>query len=471
MFSTDPEAVRLTGRVVRPGDDAYPAASAAWNRRCDAAPAVIVFAQQPQDVVHAVRWARERGVELRVRSGRHSLVPGWSNVDDGLVIDVSELKGATIDAEAGTATVGAGLSQLEAVTALGRAGLATATGTEGSVGLVGATLGGGFGLLTRLFGMASDNLLAAEIVVPTDDGGAELIRVDADRHPDLLWALRGAGNGSFGVVTSLTYRVHPLDGAVYVTVHWPGLQALVPVFDLWQRSAPYADRRFTSQLEITRDGIVLIAVLAGGTADEARALLAPLLALGEPLVSVKTGAWADIYTGFQIPLAQEPANWAFRSHFAAEPFPPTAIELIGSFLATAPTAACNYFTNAFGGAVAGSAPVGGSAFAHRDAMFYAEPGAGWGARNGDTPAESDPLTRVCMDWVDEFARALRPFVHGAYVNVPNPGEADPADAYWGANAQRLRTVKARYDPQNLFLCAEGIDTRSPSHDDVPGDHR
>ena len=181
-----------------------------------------MFAQETQDVVNALAWARQNDVALRVRSGGHCL-EGWSTVDDGIVIDVSEMKSATIDAASSTATVGAGLNQLEAVTALGKAGVAAPTGTEGTVGLVGATLGGGFGLLTRGFGMASDNLLAAEIVVASGDDGAEVIIVDEQNNSDLLWALRGAGNGNFGIVTSLTYTVHPLTQTIYVTATWPGL--------------------------------------------------------------------------------------------------------------------------------------------------------------------------------------------------------------------------------------------------------
>lgn len=134
----------LTGLVVRPGDDDYSAASAGWNLLFSHRPAAVVFAYETADVVNALAWARQHGLPVRARSGRHAL-EGWNAVDDGIVIDVSEMKSATIDAAAQTATVGAGLNQMEAVTALGAAGFAAPTGTEGSVGLVGATLGGASG--------------------------------------------------------------------------------------------------------------------------------------------------------------------------------------------------------------------------------------------------------------------------------------------------------------------------------------
>lgn len=131
---------------------------------------------------------------------------GWSNVDGGIVIDVSEMKSVTIDAASGIATVGAGLNQSEAVSALGKSGFAAPTGGEGSVRLAGATSGGGLVLMTRNSGMASDNLLAAEVVVAPSSGGAEVIVADMTTNPDLVWAPRGAGNGGFGIVTSLTYK-------------------------------------------------------------------------------------------------------------------------------------------------------------------------------------------------------------------------------------------------------------------------
>jgi len=446
---------KLTGDVVRAGDPGYEAARIDFNRLYNSYPEAIVFCRETQDVVNAVTWARQNNVMLRVRSGRHCL-EGWSNVDHGIVIDVSEMKSATIDMASSTATVGAGLNQMEAVTELGRAGFAAPTGTEGTVGLVGATLGGGFGLLTRNFGMASDNLIAAEVVVASNVDGAKSIIADEKNNSDLLWALRGAGNGNFGIVTSLTYKIYPLTQTVYVTATWPGLDDLEWVFEAWQRSAPHADNRLTSQLEIHRDEILLVGVLASGSEAEATQMLAPILSVGNPDISTVNASWADTYAGFQIPIPQERANWKFFSQFVSDPFPVEAISLIGSFMSKAPTPDCNYFTNAFGGAVKASEPSGGSAFTHRNALFYAEPGAGWGTRGGGVPATADPLTAKCQAWIAEFSEALRPYVNGAYVNVPNAGMADWETAYWGPNVDRLRTIKAKYDPENVFCFEQSV---------------
>lgn len=442
----------LTGQVVRPGDADYADASRGWNHFFTHRPAAVVYALTTEDVVNALTWARQQNVSVRVRSGGHAL-EGWSGVDDGVVIDVSKIKSVTIDAQAQTATVGAGLNQLEAVTGLGAAGFAAPTGTEGSVGLVGATLGGGFGLLTRVYGMASDNLLAAEVVVASADGGAEVVIADDEHNPDLLWALRGAGNGNFGIVTSLTYRIHPLTQAIFVVATWPGLDHLEAIFEEWQRCAPYVDNRMTSQLEIEGDRVGLHAVLAGGSEADALQLLSPILAIGIPDVVVQDASWPEIYAGFQIPIEEEPANWKFTSQFITEPMPPEAVRIIAEFMAKAP-AGCNYFTNAFGGAVVASEPSSGSAFAHRGALYYAEPGAGWGVRGG-APA-SDDETAAALGWVAEMSEALAPYVNGAYVNVPNAGMPDWEHAYWGANVDRLRQIKANYDPDNVFAYEQSI---------------
>ncbi|KAB1942901.1 FAD-binding oxidoreductase [Micromonospora sp. ALFpr18c] len=444
---------KLTGRIVRPQSPDYAEASLGWDELFVRYPLVIVFAQETQDVVNALTWARQHDVALRVRSGRHSL-EGWSNVDNGLVIDVSELKDVHIDTATRTAKVGAGLNQLEAVTTLGEYDLAATTGTEGTVGLSGATLGGGFGFLTRYLGMACDNLIGAEIVVAAGANGAKVLQVDPWNHSDLLWALRGAGNGNFGIVTSLTYKVAPLKSVAYLQATWPGLDDLHRVFDAWQRTTPFADPRLGSQLEAHPDEILMFGVLAEGSEAEVRRLLAPILSIGDPEVTVQIGGWGDTYAGFQIPNEDEPAKWKFFSQFTREPFPAEAISIIREFLENSPSPDSNFFTQAFGTGAQRQEPFGGAAFPHRDALFYSEPGTGWGTRG--EPDSGDAITPIAQTWIAEFSQALRPFVDGAYVNVPNIGMAEWETAYWGRNVERLRKIKAKYDPHNVFQYEQSV---------------
>ncbi|MFK0113376.1 FAD-binding oxidoreductase [Streptomyces sp. NPDC091217] len=444
---------QLTGRIVRPEDPGYTDARLGWDQLFSHYPLVIVFAQNTQDVVNAPTWARQNNTALRIRSGRHSL-EGWSNVDAGLVIDISELKSVHIDAGARIATVGAGLNQLEAVTTLAKQNFAVPTGTEGSVGLSGATLGGGFGFLTRWLGMACDSLIGAEIVVAEGGECAQVLDVDLHHDADLLWALRGAGNGNFGIVTSLTYKLAPLKSVTYLTATWDGTSELRRIFETYQRIAPYTDSRLGTQLEAHRNQILLFAVLPEGTPAEAKRLLAPLLSIDTPKVTTQVGNRGDVYAGFQVPIENEPANWKFYSQFAKKPLPTKAIDIISSFVRTAPTDDSNYFVQAFGGNVRKS-PRGGTSFPHRDALFYAEPGVGWGKRS-DQPGICDPLTPQAQAWIAEFSQALRPFVDDAYVNVPNIGTQDWETAYWESSFDRLRRIKAKYDPNNVFQYDQSI---------------
>jgi len=444
----------LTGDVVRPGDASYTDARLGWDQLFSHYPLVIVFAQETRDVVNALTWARQHDIALRVRSGRHAL-EGWSNIDNGLVIDVSRMKSVRIDTDARIATVGAGLTQLEAVTTLAKQNFAVTTGSEGSVSLCGATLGGGLGPLNRWLGMACDSLLAAEVVVASGPGCAEVINADLQHNSDLLWALRGAGNGNFGIVTQLTYRVHPLDHLTSVQATWDGLGDLYEVFEAWQRTVPYADSRLGSEVEIGKSQIVLSAWLADGTAAQATEMLAPILSVGTPDVTVQVGNWGDFFASAQLPLDQEPANWKFFSQFVEEPFPKEAIDIIGDFMRNAPSEESNYFVDAFGGAIERE-PPGGTAFAHRDALFYGEIGAAWGTRSTE-PGVGDPLTSQAQAWTAEFSQALRPYVDGAYVNVPNVGMQGWATAYWGSrHFERLRGIKAKYDPHNVFQYEQSI---------------
>jgi FAD/FMN-containing dehydrogenase len=409
---------------------------------------VIVFAADADDVVNAIIWARENEVELRARSGRHCL-EGWSNVSDGIVIDVSQMKSTQLDPASGTVTVGAGLTQMEAVAALGEHGFAVATGGEATVGLTGATLGGGLGFLTRNYGMACDNLIAAEVVVASGADGAQAIRVDLENNSDLLWALRGAGNGNFGIVTSLICRMYPLTQVALVRAKWSGFDDFQDVFGAWQQQAPATDRRLSSVLSTGRDGTELSAVLQSGPPDEARELLAPVLSAGKPDVSVEVGSWVDAFVGLQPPPdgpVEQAKNWKFHSQFITTPFPAEAIDLVAEYSAAAPSAASDYFCSSLGGAVTHE-PPGGSAFVHRDALFYAEPGAGW---NGDE------LTPRALAWVAEFSEALQPYVNGAYVNVPNPDAVGWETAYWGEHYPRLREIKAKYDPDDVFRYEQSI---------------
>jgi FAD/FMN-containing dehydrogenase len=425
---------KLTGEVVRAGDSGYEAARTGWNRLYSRYPEAIVFRCETQDVVNAVKWAREEGIALRARSGRHSL-DGWSSVDGGLVVDVSRMKNVAIDETART--------QKETVPALGQRGFVVPTGSEGGVGLGGVVPGGGFGLLTRNLGLASDNLLAAQVVVADGSGSAKVVEATEHNNSDLLWAFRGGG-GNFGIATSYTLKLHELAQVQFAIARWTGHADLGALLRAWQRDAPVADERLTSALEVDSTAVELSAVLHGGSRQELDDELRSLLAIGEPDVTYMNDPWPTIYQ--HVDRAPDLPFWKFYSLFVTRPFPDEAIDPVVRCMASTPSAPSNFFCSSFGGAVR-HAPPGGSAFPHRDALFYCEPGAAW-----DDPA----LNSKALGWAADFWRALRPFGDGAYVNVPNAPASDWEREYYGPNRERLRQVRAKYDPENVFRFEQSV---------------
>jgi hypothetical protein len=190
--------------------------------------------------------------------------------------------------------------------------------------------------------------------------------------------------------------------------------------------------------------VELSAVLHGGSRDELDAELRSLLAIGKPEVTYMNDAWPTIYKN--VDRAPDLPFWKFYSQFVTRPFPDEAIDLVVRFMANTPSAPSNFFCSSFGGAVR-HAPPGGSAFPHRDALFYCEPGAGW-----DDPS----LNSKALGWAADFWRALRPFGDGAYVNVPNAPASDWEREYYGSNRERLPEVKAKYDPANVFCFEQSV---------------
>src|SRR5262249_24567367 len=195
---------RVVGEILLPGDDGYENARKIWNATIDKRPGVIVRCRATSDVVHAVNFARDGGIMLAVRGGGHNIA-GNALCDDGIVIDLSRMKAATVDAGARRVIIegGATLADLDAATQAH--GLATPVGINSTTGVAGLTLGGGFGWLSRKYGMTVDNLESAEVVTAS----GVVVRADTTEHPDLFWALQGGG-GNFGVVTRFEFRLHPV---------------------------------------------------------------------------------------------------------------------------------------------------------------------------------------------------------------------------------------------------------------------
>ena len=439
---------RVSGRVIGPDDADFDEARRVFIGGIDRRPAVIVRVADATDVATVIGLARDTGLELAVRSGGHSSI-GHGVSEGGIVLDLADMKSIDIDLEARTAWAEAGLTAAEYSTAAWEHGLATGFGDTGSVGIGGITVGGGVGYLARKHGLTIDDLLAADVV--TADG--ELVRVDADHHPDLFWAIRGGG-GNFGVVTRFQFRLHDVPSFVGGMLILPASPEVIAGFIAAAEAAPEELSTIANVMpcppmpfvaEEHHGKLVVFALMAyaGDPAASERAL-APFRDLATPLADMlKPMPYPEIYppdSDDYHPLALT------RTMFVDTIGLPTA-ETIVEHLEASDAAMRVAQLRVLGGAMA-RVSADATAFAHRNsrimvnvATFYEGP---------------EDLNRRTA-WVEGLAGALRQDDHGAYVNfLGDEGTERIRDAYPGATWDRLTEIKARYDPTNLFRLNQNI---------------
>lgn len=439
---------KLTGRVIFKGDPGYAEARKNWDPHTDRFPKVFVFAQCAKDVSNAIKWARENKVPLRPRSGRHALENNLSQVNGGIVIDVSDMKRIALNKKSGTVVVETGNSVGRIVKSLARQGYIAPFGDSPSVGIGGITLGGGIGPVQRTTGLMSDNLLELEMV----DAKGRVIHAGKKRNADLLWASKGGGGGNFGVYTKYKFKVMRAPATVTVfRIVWPWSQ-FEKVLKVWQRWAPSVNSKLGSELSIGPKvgGNVTMLGLYLGSKDEALRLLAPIIKVGTP--TQKTVRLLSYTKALNFLLAPDPVltqrfSNQFSSGFGRRPFNNKAIKAMREFLEKAEgnTTAGFFFLN-WGGAVSRISPTS-TAFYWRDAKFYVEWNSSWikpshAARN--------------ISLVRQTRRKLQPYIVGSYINVPDQGIKNSGPVYYGKNYARLRKVKAKYDPNNVFRNPQSI---------------
>ncbi|HSL75338.1 MAG TPA: FAD-binding oxidoreductase [Candidatus Limnocylindrales bacterium] len=432
----------VKGRVIAQDDPDYDAARAIVYGGVDPRPAVIVKVADASDIATVIATARETGAPLAVRSGGHSGA-GYSNVDDGVVIDVRALDGLDLDPDARTAWAGSGVTAGEYTAEAARHGLATGFGDTASVGLGGLITGGGVGYLVRKHGLTIDNLLAAEVV--TADGQVRV--VDAEHEPDLFWAIRGGG-GNVGVVTRFKLTLHELDGVVGGMLILPATAETVAGFIAAAEAAPEELSTIANVMpcppmpfvpEEHHGSVVILGMLAyAGGAEEGERALAPFRALAEPLADmVKPIPYPEMFPPDDPdyhPTAV--ARTMFIDHVDA-----STAETIMSYLTSSDASMRVAQLRVLGGAVARVAPEA-TAYAHRASRIMVNLAAFY-------EGEEDKARRQA--WVDEFASAIDQGDRGMYVNfVGDEGEAGVRAAYPGVTWDRLAAVKAAYDPENVF---------------------
>lgn len=439
--------VKLTGRIVTPRDANYEQARTNNNLSVSKFPSQIVFCQRTKDVIHALRWAQEKKEPFRIRSGRHSY-ENFSLVTKGLIIDVSEMNKITVNGATMTAKIEAGANLGKVYQTLWKHGFTLPAGTESSVGVVGLTLGGGIGMLSRPFGLTCDNLVEVEIVTATGHGGAELIKANKQTNPDLFWACRGGGGGNFGIVTSLTFKLHPIVKASIFSITW-GWGDFEAAFDSWQKWAPYTDERLTSQIELKTKqvGEIVAQGVFLGSPSKLKRLLKPLCTTGSPIkVCVKEVPYIQAIKFFDVPSGNKPSLWKRSGSFIERPFPKRAIKEMKALLEKAPNKNASIWQQSLGGAVGNVSP-NATAYYYRKALIAQEYLTTW----KDHQEEGQNIR-----WIEQVRNALSPYTAGDYVNFPDFYIKNWPTAYYGGNFRRLREVKTKYDPRNVFQFEQSI---------------
>lgn len=456
----------LDGPLIRPGDAQWATAHKLYNTRFDSLqPAAVAYVAHADDIRTTLSYARAHGLQVAIRNGGHSYA-GWSSGNGKLILDVSELN--RIRVSGGQAVVGAGSKLIDVYRALTGKGVTIPAGSCPSVGVSGLVLGGGHGVVSRAYGLTCDSLTQATLI--TADG--KQLTANATTHADLFWALRGAGNGNFGVVTELQFRTHPAPQAVSAYVTWPWTKAAA-VVRAWQEWGPDQPDEIWSSCHLENGGspTVSVAAFSLGTYGELQNALDRLASkVGAPARSVTLkrhtyeGAM-EAYAGCSsFPTAAQchlpgttpgrspqgalgRETYAARSDFFDRSISSAGIQTMLAHIASVQGGAGSIALTALGGAVNRVSPTA-TAFVHRRSRMLAQYIASWRAGTTGTTAQS---------WLTRTHDAMKPYASGAaYQNYTDPTLPNWRKAYYGDAAPRLATVKKQYDPDHFFTYPQAL---------------
>jgi FAD/FMN-containing dehydrogenase len=451
----DEEAMNALGvrDVLTPASPGYDDARTIWNAMIDRRPGLIVRCATSDDIRKAVTFARTHNLLAAVRGGGHNIA-GNAVCDGGVMIDLSQMKKIVVDPESRTATVEPGVTLAEFDAACQQHALATPVGINSTTGIAGLTLGGGFGWLSRTFGLTIDNLLSAQVV--TADG--KILTASAKENPDLFWGIRGGG-GNFGIVSSFTYRLHPLGPEVLsgLIVH-PATDA-PKLFREYRAFCAAAPDDVTVWIVVRKappvpfipeawhgKEVMIFAACCACDMPTAEAALQPLRALGEPIVDLIAPhpfvAWEAAFD----PLLAPGVRNYWKSHDFDE-LSDGAIDAIVDAAGKLPSPHCEIFIGQMGGATSRVAPDA-TAYSDRNVKFIMNVHGRW-----ETPGED----KVGIAWCRSLFEATTPYATGGvYVNFMTEEESGRVQSAYGEGYQRLIDLKRKYDPTNLFRMNQNI---------------
>jgi FAD/FMN-containing dehydrogenase len=443
----------FAGQLLTPGDEGYDAARKVWNGAIDRRPALIARCIGVADVIAAVRFGRERGLLVSVRGGGHG-VSGHAVCDDGLMIDLSPMRGIRVDPVRRTVRAQAGVLWGEFDRECQAFGLATTGGIVTHTGVAGLTLGGGIGWLMRRHGLTIDNLQSVDVVTAE---GEFLTAADAE-NPDLFWGVRGGG-GNFGIATSFEFRLHPVGPTVLAgpIIHEldRGQEALRFYKD-FIGTAPdelttIVNLRFAPPLPFIPEWlrgrpIVAIVVCYCGPVDRGQEVLRPLREFGPPAVDLVAPKPYLLHQAFLDPTVLHGWNYYWKS-WDLEPLSDAAIDVIVDHASRMTSPLSSFPIFQLGGAVA-AVDEDATSYGHRGAAHNININAIW---------TDDPEPERHVQWVRDFWSAMEPFSAGVYVNfLADEGQERVAEAYGAKKHARLVELKTKYDPTNFFRLNQNI---------------
>lgn len=448
---------KLTGRVILKGEPNYDQARLVSNYYTskNKFPQVIVYCQKTQDVQNAILWAHCNDIPLRIRSGGHHH-EGYSTGNGILLIDVSEMKDLKIDKSIHTATIQPGLNNRELYAELFKQGLTHVGGTCSDVGLSGLVLSGGMGPLLRRVGLTCDSLISLDMV----DAKGQIIHATKDNeHKDLFWASCGGSGGNFGVITSMNIKVFPVSDVTWFNIGWDWNQPVDQVIAAWQHFFAKPDRKWFSHLDLwakpfpadklKKQPIKALGIF-WGTPEEAREQLSPLLNVGKPTYATFESVDWDIAIKLiedstAVFLTNKP-EYKSSGAFAMNSLPSEALQIMETTLKESTSPLLNVLLFSMGGATSEITPTA-TAYFYRDAKFFINYSTQWLKEDEDQKQKAE-LTNL--------RQRLLPYTVGDYIGNPDPDLNDYLTAYYGANVERLKCVKRKYDPDNIFHFEQSI---------------
>lgn len=441
------------GEVLLPDDAGYDEVRQIWNAMIDRKPALIARCTSTEDVMQAIQFGRTHNLLISIRGGGHNIA-GNAVCDDGLMIDLSLMKDVQVDVTTRTASVGPGCTLADFDRVVQAHGLATPLGINSTTGVAGLTLGGGFGWLSRKYGMTIDNLLSAEVI--TADG--RQLNASESENADLFWGLRGGG-GNFGVVTRFDFQLHPVGPEVLsglIVFPFEQAKSVISQFVRFTETMPeelnvWMVTRKAPPLpflpaEVHGREMIALALCYVGDPEEGERIIAPLrefgTVLGEHVGVQPYTAWQQAFD----PLLAKGARNYWKSHNFAQ-ISDGVIDAIIEYAARLPSPHCEIFIGTIGGQTTRVAPEA-MAYSSRDANYVMNVHGRW-----ETAVEDER----CIAWAREFFARSQPFASsGAYINFLTQEETDRIAFAYGATWNRLVELKSKYDPTNLFRMNQNI---------------